>query len=119
MPRERAREVDAIFAHHDHVLFAPDLLDVEVLSTLRRWLRAALISEAIAERAVRNLNWAPIDRLPCAPLTAAIWERRHNLTPYDAAYVALAADLRCPLVTFDARLARAPALGIEIVGIDQ
>ena len=34
-----------------------------------------------------------------------IWELRHSITPYDAAYVALAERLRVPPVTCDAKLA--------------
>ena len=36
---------------------------------------------------------------------ARIWALRHNLTAYDAAYVALAETLNVPLVTCDTRLA--------------
>jgi predicted nucleic acid-binding protein len=38
------------------------------------------------------------------------WELRTNLSAYDALYVALAEQLDAPLVTADARLARAPGL---------
>jgi predicted nucleic acid-binding protein len=36
-----------------------------------------------------------------------VWELRENVTSYDAAYVALAEALEAPLLTADARLARA------------
>ena len=39
-----------------------------------------------------------------------IWELRDNVTAYDAAYVALAEAIECPLVTADTRLSRAPGL---------
>ena len=39
-----------------------------------------------------------------------VWELRDNLSAYDAAYVALAEIIDCPLVTADARLSRAPGL---------
>ncbi|MEJ7775578.1 MAG: hypothetical protein WKF72_12295 [Nocardioidaceae bacterium] len=41
---------------------------------------------------------------------ARCWELRENLTVYDASYVALAEALEVPLLTADARIARAPAL---------
>jgi predicted nucleic acid-binding protein len=37
-----------------------------------------------------------------------VWELRHNLTAYDAAYVVLAEALGAPLLTRDVRLASAP-----------
>jgi predicted nucleic acid-binding protein len=39
---------------------------------------------------------------------------RDNLTAYDAAYVALAEALRCPLVTRDAQLAHSSGHDVEI-----
>jgi predicted nucleic acid-binding protein len=42
------------------------------------------------------------------PLLSRMWELRTNLTAYDPAYVALAEALDAPLITRDARLARAP-----------
>jgi predicted nucleic acid-binding protein len=46
-------------------------------------------------------------RYPHWPLLPRIWQLRSNLTAYDAAYVALAEELGLPLLTRDARLARA------------
>ena len=46
-------------------------------------------------------------------LAARIWELRSNLTTYDAAYVAAAERYRCPLVTTDARLARAAGIQMD------
>jgi len=53
-------------------------------------------------------------RYPHAPLADRIWELRENLTAYDATYVALAEVLDAPLVTMDARLARAPGVRAEV-----
>ena len=50
-------------------------------------------------------------------LLPRIWGLRHNMTAFDAAYVALAEVLDAPLVTTDARLAAAPghAATIELI----
>jgi predicted nucleic acid-binding protein len=37
-----------------------------------------------------------------------VWELRENLSAYDATYVTVAETLETPLLTADARLARAP-----------
>ena len=49
-----------------------------------------------------------IVRYPHVSLAARMWELRHNVTAYDAAFITLAETLAVPLVTCDARLARAP-----------
>jgi predicted nucleic acid-binding protein len=60
--------------------------------------------------AIGDLGDLPIARHPTLPLMNRAYELRSNVTPYDAAYVALAEALRCELVTADARLAAAPGL---------
>ena len=57
---------------------------------------------------------ADIERFPIAPLVLDAWALRHNVSAYDAFYVALARSLSCPLVTCDRALARAPGLGITV-----
>jgi predicted nucleic acid-binding protein len=52
----------------------------------------------------------PIVRFPTGPLMVRAYELRSNVTPYEAAYIALAEGLRCPLVSADARLVGAPGL---------
>ena len=67
--------------------------------------------------AVSDLENLPLKRSPHRPLLKRIWELRNGVTPYDAAYVALAEALDVVLVTADARLARAPAIRCEIEAI--
>ncbi|PZS01499.1 MAG: twitching motility protein PilT [Pseudonocardiales bacterium] len=44
-----------------------------------------------------------------------MWELRHNLTGYDATYVALAEQLQVTsLLTTDARLAQAPGIACAV-----
>jgi predicted nucleic acid-binding protein len=57
----------------------------------------------------------PIVRYPATPLLERIWQLRDRLSPYDAAYVALAEALDLPLYTTDLRLARAGGHTADIV----
>ena len=94
-------------------LAAPDLVDWETLSVLRkRWLTGDLNDEEIAE-SVDALCDLELERYPARPMLSRALELRHNLSPYDAAYVALAELLDCPLVTADARLVNAPGSQCE------
>lgn len=91
-------------------LHAPHLIDAEVGNVLRRYVRLDEISAELAELLL-GFSWLLVDiRHEHGPLAAAAWSMRHNLTFYDALYVALAAALDAPLVTTDARLASAPGL---------
>jgi predicted nucleic acid-binding protein len=67
---------------------------------------------------VLDLRALPIERVPHTALLERAWALRHNLTPYDAAYVALAEALGAPLLTADRRLARAsgPRCAVELAG---
>lgn len=61
---------------------------------------------------------ATIVRYPHAPLGDRMWELRHNLSAYDAAFVALAELLAAPLVTCDGRMASAPGNRADIECFD-
>jgi predicted nucleic acid-binding protein len=53
-------------------------------------------------------------KLAAAQLVDRMWELRANLTAHDAAYAAAAEALDCPLVTGDARLAKASGIRCEV-----
>jgi predicted nucleic acid-binding protein len=89
-------------------LYAPELLDLEVTSVLRRVLSAGGLDERRASIALRDLFDLDLRRVGHRPLIARVWELRETVTPYDAAYVALAELLGSVLVTADRRLAGAP-----------
>ena len=89
-------------------LAAPDLVDVETVSVLRRrWLNGDLTARRFRS-AITDLGDLAIMRHPTLPFMTRAYELRANVTPYDAAYIGLAEALNCELVTADARLAAAP-----------
>jgi predicted nucleic acid-binding protein len=97
-------------------LAAPELLDVEVASVLRRQVRLGIISPRRAELALSDLAAAPMARAPHQSLLPRCWELRDNLTIYDATYVALAEALGVDFLTGDVRLTNAtgPRCRIEV-----
>ena len=97
-------------AAHGFAVHAPHLVDVEVLSALRRLVASGEMTAARAGEAIADLLDLPIERFPHDILVPRIWGLRENFSAYDASYVALAeavADEPVPLLTADARLAKA------------
>jgi predicted nucleic acid-binding protein len=92
----------------DGDLHTPHLLDVEFQHALARLARTGAISDDRASDALTDFADMTIVRYPHVPLADRMWALRPNLTAYDAAFVALAEILAVPLITCDARLARAP-----------
>lgn len=113
------RSTRARVARESH-LAAPDLIDVETVAVLRKRWRAGDLSARRFKAAVDDLLALPLDRFPTGPLMARAYELRANVTPYDAAYVALAESLGYPLLTADARLSRAPGIRcrVDLLGGD-
>jgi predicted nucleic acid-binding protein len=93
---------------------APEVVDAEVLSVLRRMVAAGRLAAAQATLAVENLAAAPLARSPHRPLLARAWQLRDSVFSHDALYVALAEQLHVPLVTCDGRLARSHGHGARI-----
>lgn len=89
-------------------LHSVHLLDVEFLQVLRRLVREGALTAGRAEQVMEDLLALRITRHAPALLARRIWRLRQNLTAYDAAYVALAEELRAPLLTLDRRIAAAP-----------
>jgi predicted nucleic acid-binding protein len=98
-------------------LHAPELLDLEVAQVLRRLVRGGTVSAFRAEQAIQDLLDLRITRYPHAILLPRIWQLRHNLSAYDAAYVVLAEKLGATLLTRDTRLTTAAghAASVEVV----
>jgi predicted nucleic acid-binding protein len=102
-----------IYAHGES-LHAPHLLDLETAQVLRRLVRESAISAQRADHAIHDLVSLRITRYPHFVFVPQIWRLRHNLSAYDAAYVALAEALDATLITRDARLAASSARGARI-----
>jgi predicted nucleic acid-binding protein len=88
-------------------LHAPELMDLEVAQVLRRLVREGTLTASRAEGAIEDLMDLRITRYPHLLLLPRIWQLRHNLSAYDAAYVVLAEKLGATLLTRDAKLASA------------
>jgi len=91
-------------------LQAPELIDAELLSALRRLVLADKLQDSHALQALATADRLGLRRHPSRSLWPRAWELRANFSAYDALYVALAERLEAPLLTADARLARAPGL---------
>ena len=89
---------------------APEQLIVETFSAIRGRYLGSRISESRCLDALDALASATIERIGTVLLLPRMWELRANVSGYDAAYVATAETLDCPLVTSDARLARVTGL---------
>jgi len=107
----RAQALDALqreLAGNDQQpLHAPQLIEPEILNALRRLAACGALSDQRASEAVADLANTRLIRYPHEPLRERVWELRHNLTAYDATYMALAEALaEAVLLTGDAGLAR-------------
>ena len=103
-------------AGRDDVFLVPHLLDIEVLSAIRGLERSGNLDEVRAEEALADYSDLPIVRASCdADQRHRIWSLRHNLTAYDAAYVALAARLDRPVWTRDAKVLAAAGRSARVV----
>jgi len=96
---------------------APHVVDVEVISVIRRDHRLGRLDGTAAGQAVEDLRDWPGERFGHQPLLHRVWELRATVRAWDAAYVALAEALGAALLTLDARLAAAsgPRCRIDVV----
>jgi predicted nucleic acid-binding protein len=98
----------------DGDLHVPHLIDVEMLHALRHLTFRGELTDDRATDARTDFADLALTRYPHQPLSARVWELRHNLTAYDATFVALAETLGVPLVTCDAHVTRASSHDAEI-----
>lgn len=89
------------------LLAAPQLIEPEMVNAARRLAGRQGINTAQAQRLLREYRDVDLMRFTHENLSDFAWRVRDNISPYDAMYVALARDLEIPLITSDAKLARA------------
>lgn len=112
--------VRATVSAHKGDVHLPHLAFPETGSVLRSLVARQEMDVRQASDAVRDLTRLAGARYPAEPLLVRMWELRHNLSMYDANYVALAERLRAPLLTCDTRIARANGhhAVVEVVPVD-
>ncbi len=96
-------------------LHAPELVYAEATNIFRRLERAKLITTPEANAAQDDLMQLDIGLSPFEPFAGRIWELRHNVTSYDAWYVALAEALDLPLATSDEALSRSNGVACKFL----
>jgi len=101
-----ADEIRIELAKRDESFIVPHLIDVEVVSVLRRLAAGQRIDVHRSEQFLADLAALPAERYSHELLIGRIWELRQNFTAYDAAYIALAEATESTLYTCDVKLHR-------------
>jgi predicted nucleic acid-binding protein len=113
---DRAETIRARLAEDtDHA--APQVVDIEVFSLIRRDNLSGTLDDTFAGLAVEDLRSWPGERYGHRALLERAWELRHTVRGWDAAYIALAEALDATLLTLDRRLAacNGPRCPIEVI----
>jgi predicted nucleic acid-binding protein len=113
----RAGEVLRAIEGQGSGMAAPHLLDAEVGQVLRRLVLQRVLTKGRVLQAIEDLAALPIQRFAHGFLLGRAFALHHNITVYDALYVALAEALRVPLLTCDRALASVPGLRAKVVVI--
>jgi len=107
------RGIDLFLRLEEEEVHAPHLIDVEVTQVLRRLVLKKEMTLSEADGAFEIFGDIPIERHPHTPFLPQIWSMRHNVSAYDASYVALSIALGAELLTLDEGLRQAAARHIH------
>ncbi len=105
--------VDAAGILRNNRLSAPELLDLEVLSALRKFVLSNELSDEAALSAIAELEQLRVRRVSHEGLAELTWQYHRNVSIYDAIYLATAKKQNLEVLTADSRLSRAP--GVDVV----
>jgi predicted nucleic acid-binding protein len=95
-------------------LFAPELIDAEVLAVLRREVLGGRLDARRATEAIEDLVEWDLERVRHRELAVIAWSLRNNATAYDALYLAASRVHSATILTADGPLARIPIAGFTI-----
>lgn len=112
----RAKEARAVLAR-DVAWVVTEHWKTELVSTIRGLWRGGKLDDDRAAHAISRLPHMGVTVAPMDALLPRVWELRHNVSAYDAAYIAAAEAFGCSLVTADARLLRSGAARCPITVI--
>lgn len=117
-----AREEDEVLRQRlsaPRTLHAPHHLDVEVASTVRGLAAGKKVTDRRGAQMLADYARLRITRHPVWPyhprMWELMWELRHNLGAYDAAYIALAEALECELLTGEVKLKNAAGHNATVI----
>ncbi len=95
-------------------LYAPELLDAEVMSVLRRAVLNGALQEHRAREALEDLEVWGVERIPHKALSRLAWRHIRDISACDSYYVAAAQAFGIPLLTADRRLGRVPNIPVKV-----
>jgi predicted nucleic acid-binding protein len=102
--RDMAAMIREELGKSDELFLVPHLIDIEVVSAIRRMAAAHKLDRYRTRQYLEDLATLPAERYSHTPLLGRIWELRHNFTAYDATYIALAEATQSVLYTCDEKL---------------
>jgi predicted nucleic acid-binding protein len=100
---------------HNHSLAAPHLAIFETANIIRRYVAAGLLDPTAASESHRTLLRIKCSLWPYSVIAERVWELRHEVTVYDASYIAVAEMINAPFITLDRRVKRANGPRCEIL----